>query len=62
MISHNGATRLEMHLPNTTRDRTGVMDANELIASGCNMEVRLFFVHEKCVRHPNVLNELGADW
>lgn len=34
---------------------------NELIASGGDVEVRLFLVDEERVRHPDVLDELRAD-
>lgn len=45
-------------LPDTPRDRTGVMNANKFITGGCYVEVRLFFVYKKCIRYPYVLNEL----
>lgn len=34
--------------------------SNELIGSGSNMEVRLFFIDEKRVRNPNVLDEFRS--
>lgn len=36
------------------------MDANELVAGGGDMEIRLLLVDEKCVRDPDVLDELGS--
>jgi hypothetical protein len=37
------------------------MYANELVARGGDVEVRLLLVDEERVRHPNVLDELRAD-
>lgn len=49
-----------LDLPNAAGDTAGVVDADELVAGGCNVEVGLFLVHEERVWHPNVLDELGA--
>lgn len=38
-----------------------MMDPNEFIGSCGDVEVRLFFVYEECVGHPNVFDEFGAD-
>lgn len=37
------------------------MNSNEFIAGGCYMEVGLFLVYKKCIRYPDVLNELWTD-
>lgn len=46
--------------PYASRDVTGVMDANELVACGSDMEVGLLFIDEEGVRYPDVLDKLGS--
>lgn len=38
-----------------------MVDANELVAGGGDVKIRLLFINEKRVRDPYVLNELRAD-
>lgn len=47
--------------PYASGDATGMMDANELVAGGCYMKVRLLLVDEEGVRHPDILDEFRAD-
>lgn len=37
------------------------MYADELVAGGSRVEVRLFLVHEERIRHPDVADEFGAN-
>lgn len=43
--------------PYATRDASRVVNANELVAGGSDVKVRLFLVDEKSVGYPNVLDE-----
>lgn len=45
--------------PYASRDATGVVDADELVACGSDVEVGLLFIDEEGVRDPYVLDELG---
>lgn len=47
--------------PYTTRDASRVVNANELVAGGSDVKVRLLLVDEEGVGHPNVLDEFRAD-
>lgn len=38
-----------------------MVNANELVAGGSDVKVRLLLVDEEGVGHPNVLDEFGAD-
>lgn len=38
-----------------------MVNANEFVASSCNMEVRLFLVHEESIRNPNVSYKLRSN-
>lgn len=38
------------------------MYSNEFVGSSSYMEVRLFFIYEKRVRNPNILDELRTNW
>lgn len=38
-----------------------MVDANELVAGGSDVKVRLLLVDEEGVGHPDILDELGAD-
>jgi hypothetical protein len=46
--------------PYASCDATGVVDADELVACGSDMEVGLLFIDEEGVRYPDVLDELGS--
>jgi hypothetical protein len=48
-------------LPYASRDATGVVDANELVACCSDMEVGLLFIDEEGIWHPDVLDELGSN-
>lgn len=50
-----------MNSPYTTRDASGVMNTNELVAGGGDVKVRLLLVDEEGVGHPDVLDELRSD-
>ena len=41
-------------------DTAGVVNADELVACGRDVEIGLLLVDEERVRHPDVLNELGS--
>jgi hypothetical protein len=43
--------------PYASCDATGVVDSNEFVACGRNMEVGLLLIDEEGVRHPDVLDE-----
>lgn len=47
--------------PYATRNASRVMNANELVAGGSDVKVRLLLVDEEGVGYPNVLDEFGAD-
>jgi len=47
-------------LPYASRDATGVVDSNEFVACGRNMEVGLLLIDEEGVRHPDVLDEFRS--
>lgn len=47
--------------PYATRDASRMMNANELVAGGSDVKVRLLLVDEEGVGHPNILDEFGAD-
>jgi len=48
--------------PYASRDATGVVDSNEFVACGRNMEVGLLLIDEEGVRHPDVLDEFRSHW
>lgn len=50
-----------LYLPYTTRDAARVVNANELVAGGSDVKVRLLLVDEEGVGYPNVLDEFWAD-
>lgn len=47
--------------PYASRDVTRMVHANELVAGGSDVKVRLLLVHEEGVRYPDILDELGTD-
>lgn len=47
--------------PYATRDASRVMNANELVAGGSDVKVRLLLVDEEGVGYPDILDEFGAD-
>lgn len=47
--------------PYATCDAPGMVNTNELVAGGSDVKVGLLLVHEERIRHPDVLDELGAD-
>lgn len=50
--------KLQMfYLPYTTRDASRMVNANELVAGGSDVKVRLLLVDEECVGYPNILDE-----
>lgn len=49
------------HSPYATRNASRVMDANELVAGGSDVKVRLLLVDEEGVGYPNILDEFGAN-
>lgn len=44
------------YLPNGSRDRPRMMNSNELVTGGGDVEVRLLLIHEECIWHPDVLD------
>ena len=46
--------------PYASRNATGVVDSNEFVACGRNMEVGLLLIDEEGVRHPDVLDEFRS--
>lgn len=49
---------MELGLPYAPGDAAGVVDADELVAGGSDVEVRLLLVYEERVRHPDVFDKL----
>lgn len=48
-------------LPDTPRYASRMVYPYKFVAGGRYVKIRLFFVDEECVGHPNVLDELRAD-
>lgn len=48
-------------LPYTPSDATAVMNSDKFVAGRRHVKVRLLFVDEKRVRHPDIFDELRAD-
>lgn len=50
-----------LYSPYATRDAPRMVDANELVAGGSDVKVRLLLVDEEGVGYPDVLDEFRAD-
>lgn len=50
-----------LYSPYATRDASRVVNANELVAGGSDVKIRLLLVDEKGVGYPNVLDEFRTD-
>lgn len=60
-MSQNYVASRKVYSPYATRNASRVVDANELVAGGSDVKVRLLLVDEEGVGNPNVLDEFGTD-